>query len=335
MSKNCTNKKLREFSLEHFTFINQIFGDETVREDIQETWPNKKYKLQIEHASSDFADEDDSMHHVIEILDKKGESTGKWCSVDGCDAPDDKSEYCYQNPGGYDEEGNEIPLEEGQDRNNILCQSYTLLKYFNKLLTPKETDFLHYDEKIQVQKDMVKMYKTIIRNRSFLEKFETLDHEASWTDYRVDPSGGNMLNMDFEEIVANINRVLNIWKDYGHHWFIGEGTCPKKPRATKRKSAKKTKKGKEEPESTDKKPVTRRSKRLEKLRQTKKSSSRSRSRSRSRTPTPTPPPPSSSSSPRRKSSPRSKSSSPTRKRTSPRRSKRLEKLRQTKKIERV
>ena len=39
----CTNEKLEEFSLEHFTFINQFFGDETVREVIAEVFPNKKY----------------------------------------------------------------------------------------------------------------------------------------------------------------------------------------------------------------------------------------------------------------------------------------------------
>ena len=43
----CTNEKLEEFSLEHFTFINQFFGDETVREVIAEVFPNKNTRLRL------------------------------------------------------------------------------------------------------------------------------------------------------------------------------------------------------------------------------------------------------------------------------------------------
>ena len=60
----CTNEKLEEFSLEHFTFINQFFGDETVREVIAEVFPNKKYTFKIEIV------EQGSFHHVL--IDKKG-----------------------------------------------------------------------------------------------------------------------------------------------------------------------------------------------------------------------------------------------------------------------
>ena len=62
MSK-CTNKKLDEFSYEHFTYINQIFGDETVREIISENFENDEYSFEVEDADSDDSEKGD--HHFL------------------------------------------------------------------------------------------------------------------------------------------------------------------------------------------------------------------------------------------------------------------------------
>ena len=40
---SCTDALLESFSKEHFTYINQIFGDQTIRQIISEVFPNKKY----------------------------------------------------------------------------------------------------------------------------------------------------------------------------------------------------------------------------------------------------------------------------------------------------
>ena len=51
---NCTETKLMTFSKKHYTYINQFFGDETVREIISELYPNDKYDFEIHDANEDF-----------------------------------------------------------------------------------------------------------------------------------------------------------------------------------------------------------------------------------------------------------------------------------------
>ena len=63
----CTEENLALFSTEKFTYINQIFGDETVREAIKETYAKRDWKFLVEPASEEF--DDDSDHHFLE---KKG-----------------------------------------------------------------------------------------------------------------------------------------------------------------------------------------------------------------------------------------------------------------------
>ena len=62
----CTNPKLRIFSFEHFTYINQIFGDQTIREIIREVFPNKKYLFGVQQTGEEF---ENSHHHVL--IEKK------------------------------------------------------------------------------------------------------------------------------------------------------------------------------------------------------------------------------------------------------------------------
>ena len=71
-------KKITEFSNNHYTYINQIFGDLTVRDIITELWTNKNdWKLVAEKAGNEF---ENGFHHVLER--KNNGKKIKWCSVE-------------------------------------------------------------------------------------------------------------------------------------------------------------------------------------------------------------------------------------------------------------
>ena len=63
--KECTNEKLNLFSRLHYTYINQFFGDRTVREMIMEVFPSKTYVLETIPGTGVFSD---TNHHIVEVL---------------------------------------------------------------------------------------------------------------------------------------------------------------------------------------------------------------------------------------------------------------------------
>jgi len=199
----CTDDKLRLFSNKHFTYINQIFGDETVREIITEMYAERDLKFAIEETGAEF---EYSNHHVLVKPGKSGE-TAKWCSVD----------EGYQN----------ILI----NKNDTLCQSYTLLKYLRK---PISTDMK------KRQMEMIKMYRNIMRREYFKTEFKkvvTIMQEkirkskkkkdvSIWRDYTHTPD--TYLNKDYEKIYEEIGDVLDTWESYGYLYFIKEGVCGEK-----------------------------------------------------------------------------------------------------------
>ena len=99
MSGSCSKEKLEEFSKQHFTYINQIFGDATVREIIEEEYPTT-YKFEVEETGADF---DFSFHHTV----KDRDDDHVICSVA------EGYQDIYKN------------------KNDTLCQSYSLMNYFD------------------------------------------------------------------------------------------------------------------------------------------------------------------------------------------------------------
>lgn len=206
---SCTNKELQQFSHEHYTYINQIFGDEGVRDVIQEMYPSKEWKLIVEDATEEFGY---SNHHRLEKKGKKGE-TIKWCSLD------EGIQNLYIN------------------ENDTLCQSYSLLKYLNK---PIKKDMK------ERQIEMIKMYKNIIEQQTFKDelcgmielmqdkikdkikdKNEKYDEDNSiWQDHTYNTRPPLMI--DFDTLYCNIQAVLEKWEKFGYLYFIKDGKCPKK-----------------------------------------------------------------------------------------------------------
>ena len=199
----CTSEKLDEFSKEHYTYINQIFGDETVREIIKEMYTVRDWDFAVEDANADF---EYSNHHVLMKEGKTGEDI-KWCSVD----------EGYQN----------IFV----NKNDTLCQSYTLMKYLNKPIARGMK---------QRQTDMVRMYRNILKKEHFNDELEgmveIMQKELKkkkrrkgvvlWKDYTT--KRPTNMNKSYETIHEEINSVLDKWENYGYHYFMKEGTCPVK-----------------------------------------------------------------------------------------------------------
>ena len=63
---HCTEEALALFSQEHYTYINQIFGDVTIREIIGEMYAERDWKFIVEDATTDF---EYSNHHVLRQME--------------------------------------------------------------------------------------------------------------------------------------------------------------------------------------------------------------------------------------------------------------------------
>jgi hypothetical protein len=213
---------LIKFGRKNYTYINSFFGDITVRQIISELYPSKKLKLVAEQGTGEF---EHSMHHV---LFKNNE---KICSVEqGC-----------QN----------IGIKPGQDCNDTLCQSYSLLNYFiergkegkeNKgikllyaAIPIRGTPYWKYEKQMM----MINMYHQLINNEKFLNK---LTHKTRglpppndvsvWKDYtimRYNYKGElkpypQLKEKSYIELFESINELLEEWYEYGFYYYMNKGT---------------------------------------------------------------------------------------------------------------
>lgn len=181
----CTDEMLNTFSLEHFTFINQFFGDQTVREVIAEVFPNARYQFKIEEMGDEF---ENSFHHVLIDTTKKNK---RICSI---------------------EKGHQ---DLAVDKNDTLCQSYSLMTFLGAPIKKN---------KIQKHMDMIAMYDVLIRDKDFMKKLrETIDiPNSAWKDYCKE--GDPPIAMTEKTFLSKTREVLKKWKEYGYWYFIGKGT---------------------------------------------------------------------------------------------------------------
>lgn len=192
-SGKCSDALLRAFSLRHYTYINQFFGDETIREMISEIYPSKKFEFIALPGVDEFRG---SYHHVL-----KYKSTEKiLCSA----------AKGYQNL--------------NINVNDTLCQSYSLLSFFGKKINSGQ---------IQRQKQMIAMYRNLLQNAEFINKLHEVIQNAAtenkkrWVDYSAVTKKTFIKMGDTQRIIIEILRVLNEWEQYGYWFFVGDGKCPK------------------------------------------------------------------------------------------------------------
>lgn len=184
----CSQLKLDEFSLRHYTYINQIFGDQTVREIISEVYPSEDYAFKVEAGEGAFEGTD---HHVL-----SSKKHGTVCSVD----------QGHQNL--------DINV------NDTLCQSYSLLNYF-KIRIAK-------DKKAKQVAMVKMYRTKLLNNPAFIQKLDEVIHSGNtgiWKDHTKNPSGKHNLQMNKTKILSEIHKTLDQWQAYGYHYFIGDGTC--------------------------------------------------------------------------------------------------------------
>ena len=193
---DCTERKLGNFGRKHLTYINQIFGDTGVREIISEVYPNSCYEFRVEKAGVGF--EQDTDHHILYDKNKKKVVCSTKLRCNG-----------------------QICQDIRRDVNDTLCQSYSLLVYFNKKMPKTRKDR---------QMAMVEMYREILDNRTFTKKLdeEIISNKANkglWTDFTKGSDDEESLVMDKQTILRNLRDVLNRWEEYGYMYFIGKGNC--------------------------------------------------------------------------------------------------------------
>jgi hypothetical protein len=207
--KEC-NEVLKEFSREHFTFINQIFGDRTIRAYIGEAYPESAQKYKFRVVKIGRLD-----HHTLTerrvVVDKPRE--GKR----------------YTTPQERIEEFEICSYKNGDqnwdvDDNDMLCQSYSLLAFFEIHIST---------DKKEKQMQMIQMYRDkILQNKKFITRLEeTIDNPKNlglWKDFRI--SEKTNLKMVQSEILEGIRNSLDDWESFGYHYFIGDGTCPGTPK---------------------------------------------------------------------------------------------------------
>ena len=225
MESKIDNQKLCEFGMNHYNYINQLLGDLTIRQIIQEEFEIPEgWILFTEQSGADF---DNSFHHLCvkpgsidpraltvkqlkEILEKEGVSTK---------GLKNKPDYVYKTwlvlkDTDTDAVVSWCSVDEGLQNihtypQDTLCQSYSVMKYLGLI---KDTD-----EKPtkNLQNRMAKMWKDIVSNKNisdqiiFSVKQKSDDGEFLMKDISPRSSG----------IINKINKVLDEWCDYGWRYF--------------------------------------------------------------------------------------------------------------------
>jgi hypothetical protein len=196
----CTDEKLAIFGRAHYSYINQIFGDQSVRSIIQELIV-KPGKLVVEKSGAEF---ENSFHHVFKAGRKKADLV---CSaIEG-----------YQ----------DIEVDE----NDTLCQSYSLMTYLQIPFDKTPSEHASNQKKHSKHLSMIAMYRDILKNKEFVKLFsEDLIFEENNELWQDTVDADNTFNIIEKyntgpKIIEIIERVLDIWEKYGWMYFVGSGTC--------------------------------------------------------------------------------------------------------------
>ena len=199
----CSDTNLKIFGRAHMSYINQIFGDQTVREIIQEVWA-KSGKLIVKESGADF---ENSHHHMFQP--HKVKTNLIMCSVE--------------------DEYQDIDI----DKNDTLCQSYSLMNYFGIQFDKTPSKNASFEIKRERQMQMIKMYRKIINNQKFLDGLDEIIknklNKKIWEDTIDNKNPFYIIETlkKSEPIIRNITNILIVWEAYGWVYFIGNGKCPK------------------------------------------------------------------------------------------------------------
>jgi hypothetical protein len=179
--------ELIAFGWDHYTYINQIFGDYRVQDCIAKVFPNKKY----EFCAKD--DEEMGCHHYLKAV-QTGEEV---CSI----------QSGIQNT--------------KVDVNDTLCQSYAIAKYMgaeiNKTDTRKavQDKMMHVYRKILNNREFQTKLKGVLSNPDIL-----------WRDWKVSRRRKRRMYIDKKDaktLLTNMWNVLRTWEKFGFQYYTGNG----------------------------------------------------------------------------------------------------------------
>jgi len=200
---------LDNFGLRHYTYINQIFGDQNLREDIELRLFPKESKLR--RTVQVLADPEQFDPSSIHWLGKNLKTGEPWCSV------------------------NEDIQDPDKHLNDTLCQSYSLMWFLGREEELRKG--CKDEDQIENQMEIIKMYEDIIDHKEFTTSLGELFYEgqgpSGWHNF-TKPNTPLLYNRhltpetNITNLIKNIKKTLNDWKKYGYTYFVGKGECVKR-----------------------------------------------------------------------------------------------------------
>ena len=172
--------ELHKWGSDHFYYINQLLGDQTLRGIIQENFQSSDgWNLMVEEGFGD------GFHHYC------GRGDEKWCSQ--CEGIQNLDDHPY----------------------DTLCHSYSMMKYMG-LLTENDTKLTKGVQERMADMWKVIIENRNVQDqiiRSVKQK-DTKDRKDPFLMKKIDPKLRN------KKIIGEISTILDEWKEYGYKYYL-------------------------------------------------------------------------------------------------------------------
>lgn len=226
------NKKIEKEKLEIFShlfqaYINQIFGDQSVRSVIYSIFGNKEHNKNYRFGLVEFNSGDNEWEKANEdhsVPKRKASYYDDIVDKVKIDDSDDNHHVLYdivkeKYIDSINTEGFKYQDQE-RDSEDSLCQSYSLMKFFNRKMNK---------DPIKKQKQMIVFYRALLKNKHFIQEikkeifYKKPLKEEVWEDEdeNIIPT---QKDKDFDKLKEKILYTLDNWEDYGYWYFIKSGT---------------------------------------------------------------------------------------------------------------
>ena len=226
------NKKKEKEQLEIFShlfqaYINQIFGDQSVRSVIYSIFGNKEHNKNYRFGLVEFNSGDNEWEKANEdhsVPKRKASYYDDIVDKVKIDDSDDNHHVLYdivkeKYIDSINTEGFKYQDQE-RDSEDSLCQSYSLMKFFNKRMNK---------DPIKKQKQMIVFYRALLKNKHFIQKIkEEIFYKKPFDQEVWEDEDENIIptqkDKDFDKLKKKILYTLDNWEDYGYWYFIKNGT---------------------------------------------------------------------------------------------------------------
>ena len=226
------NKKKEKEQLEIFShlfqaYINQIFGDQSVRSVIYSIFGNKEHNKNYRFGLVEFNSGDNEWEKANEdhsVPKRKASYYDDIVDKVKIDDSDDNHHVLYdivkeKYIDSINTEGFKYQDQE-RDSEDSLCQSYSLMKFFNRRMNK---------DPIKKQKQMIVFYRALLKNKRFIQEIkEEIFYKKPFDQEVWEDEDENIIptqnNKDFDKLKEKILDTLDKWDKYGYWYFIKNGT---------------------------------------------------------------------------------------------------------------